>query len=302
MSAWLTQQWRSLGATLGKLLRFPLSTLFNVIVLGIALALPAALYVGLVNMQHAARAAAPEPQLSVFMALDAGRADIREVQTRLAKHPGVASLRHVPREQALEQLKGASGMAGIAEGLGHNPLPDAFVVDARDSSPAALQRLRTELAGLPKVALVQLDSEWAQRLDAALKLGRLALVLLATLLAFALVAVTFNTIRLQILTRREEIEVATLIGATAAFIRRPFLYYGALLGFLGGVAACVLVWAAASAFNGALADLAYLYGTRWQLRYLSAADAASLLAFAAGLGWLGAWLSVSRHLAEARPR
>ena len=302
MSAWLTQQWRSLGATLGKLLRSPLSTLFNVIVLGIALALPAALYVVLVNLQHAARAAAPEPQLTVFMALEAGRADTREVETRLRKHAEVAKLRYVPREQALEQLKRASGMAAIAEGLGHNPLPDAFVVDARDSSPAALQRLRTELAGWPKVALVQLDAEWAQRLDAVLKFGRLALMLLATLLAFALVAVTFNTIRLQILTQREEIEVATLIGATAAFIRRPFLYYGAFLGLLGGVASCALVWAAATAVNGALADLAYLYGAQWQLRYLSAADAASLLAFAAALGWVGAWLSVSRHLADAQPR
>ena len=298
----MRQQWRSLGATLGKLLRFPLSTLFNVVVLGIALALPAALYVGLVNLQHAARAAAPEPQLTVFMALDATRAHTREVETRLTKHAQVAKLRYVPREQALEEMKRASGVAGIAEGLGYNPLPDAFVVDARDSSPGALQRLRTELAGVPKVARVQLDSEWAQRLDALLKLGRLALMLLATLLAFALVAVTFNTIRLQILTQREEIEVATLIGATAAFIRRPFLYYGALLGLLGGVASCVLVWAAATALNGALADLAYLYGARWQLRYLSAVDAVSLLAFAAALGWLGAWLSVSRHLADARPR
>ena len=302
MSTWLTRQWRALGGTLGKLLRSPLSTLFNVVVLGIALALPSGLYVGLLNLQHAARAAAPEPQLTVFMALDASRTDASEIEARLKKHPGIAKLRYVPRDQALEELKRASGMAGIAEGLGQNPLPDAFVVDARDSSPAALQRLRAELAALPRVALVQHDAEWAQRLDAVLKLGRLALMLLATLLAFALVAVTFNTIRLQILTRREEIEVSTLIGATAAFVRRPFLYYGALLGLLGGLAACAVVWAAASAFNGALADLAYLYGARWQLLYPSAADAASLLGFAAGLGWLGAWLSVSRHLLEARAR
>lgn len=284
---------------MGKLLRSPLSTLFNVVVLGIALALPAALYVGLVNLQHAARTAAPEPQLTVFMALDATRGHTRAVEARLKNHAEVAKLRYVPREEALEEMKRASGMAGITEGLGHNPLPDAFVVDARDASPEALQRLRAEFAGLPKVALVQLDSEWAQRLDAALKLGRLALMLLATLLAFALVAVTFNTIRLQILTQREEIEVATLIGATAAFIRRPFLYYGALLGLLGGVVSCGLVWAAASALDSALGDLAQLYGARWQLHPLSAADAASLLAFAAALGWVGAWLSVSRHLNEA---
>ena len=292
-------QWRALGMTCGKLLGSPLSTLLSVIVLGIALALPFGLYLGLVNLQHAARAAAPEPQLTVFMALDAGRGDTRQVEARLRKHAGIAKLRYVPREQALEELKRASGMSGITEGLSLNPLPDAFVVDARDASPAALQRLRAELSGLPKVALIQLDAEWAQRLDAMLRLGRLLVMLLATLLAFALVAVTFNTIRLQILTRREEIEVATLIGATATFIRRPFLYYGALLGFLGGVAACVLVWAGATAFDGALADLAKLYGAGWRLRYPSVADAASVLVFSAALGWVGAWLSVSRHLHEA---
>jgi cell division transport system permease protein len=212
----------------------------------------------------------------------------------------VAHLRYVSREKALEDMKRGSAMAGIAEGLGHNPLPDAFVVDARDAAATALERLRTEMAAWPKVAHVQLDTEWAQRLDAVLKLGRVALALLATLLAFALVAITFNTIRLQILTQRAEIEVASLIGATDGFIRRPFLYYGALLGALGGVAACMLVWAAATVLSGALADLSYLYGARWEVRSLTVADGTSVLGFAAALGWLGAWLSVARHLSEAR--
>lgn len=302
MRGWLGHQARTLGITVQKLVRAPLTTLFNVVVVGIALALPAGLYVGLANLQSAARAVSPEPQLTVFLALDAGRDDVRDVDTRLKKHEQVAHLRYIPRERALEELKRVSGMPGIAEGLGQNPLPDAFVVDARDSSPAALQRLRSELAEWPKVAHVQLDAEWAQRLDAVLKLGRIALMLLATLLAFALVAITFNTIRLQILTQREEIEVATLIGATDGFIRRPFLYYGALLGLLGGLTACALVWAATGLLNGALTDLSYLYGARWEMRNMSLDDGVSLLAFAATLGWLGAWLSVARHLAEARPR
>lgn len=302
MKPWLRQQARALGATSRKLGAAPFATLFNVLVLGIALALPAALYVGLVNLQGAARAASPAPQLTVFLALDATRAEVGEIDTRLKKHDHVARLNYLARDKAFEDLKRTSGMAGIAEGLSQNPLPDAFVVDARDGSPAALQSLRAELAAWPKVAFVQLDAEWAQRLDGILKVGRAALALLATLLAFALVSITFNTIRLQILTHREEIDVATLIGATSGFIRRPFLYYGALLGLLGGIAACALAWAATSVLNAALTDLSYLYGSRWELRFLSYADAASLLVFAAALGWLGAWFSVSRHLTDARPR
>jgi cell division transport system permease protein len=300
VKAWLRQQWRALGATSRKLGAAPFATAFNVLALGIALALPATLYVGLVNLQHVARAVSPAPQLTLFLALDATRGDVREIDTRLKRHDQVAHLTYLPRDRAFEDLKRASGMADIAEGLGRNPLPDAFVVDARDGSAAALQALREELSGWPKVAFVQLDAEWAQRLDAILKLGRVALALMAILLAFALVAITFNTIRLQILTQREEIEIATLIGATPGFIRRPFLYYGAALGLLAGIAACALAWAAMSVLNAAIADLSHLYGGRWELGFLSAADATSLLVFAAALGWLGAWLSVSQHLAKTR--
>ena len=302
MRVWSGHHARAFGGTLRKLVRAPFATLFNVVVLGIALALPAILYVAISNLQHATRAATPEPQLTVFLALDAGSPDVQEIQRRLKAHKDVAAASYVPRDKALEELKRASGMSGLAEGLGQNPLPDAFVVDSRDPAPAALQRLQAELKALPKVSHVQLDTEWAHRLEAVLKLGRMALLLLATLLAFALVAITFNTIRLQILTQREEIEVATLIGATAGYTRRPFLYYGALLGLAGGAAALALVWVARRVLNAALADLSYLYGARWELHYLAPGDAVSLLLFAAALGWLGAWLSVARHLAEARPR
>ena len=302
MTVWLGQQARAFAGTCAKLARSPVATLFNVVVLGIALALPAALYLAIVNLQSVARAATPEPQLTVFLAREAARAEVKDIESRLRTHAAVAKVHYVPREQAFEDMKRATGMAGLAEGLGGNPLPDAFVVDARDSNPASLERLRAELAGWPKVAAVQLDTEWAQRLDAVLRLGRVAVMLLATLLAFALVAITFNTIRLQILTQRDEIEVATLIGATPGFIRRPFLYYGSVLGVLGGIAGCVLVWVVITLLNAALIDLSYLYGAHWELRYLSAADLASVLLFAGVLGWLGAWLSVARHLAETRPR
>jgi cell division transport system permease protein len=302
MRAWLLHHARAAGAALRKLGRSPLSTLFNVIVVAIALALPAGLYVALTNIQQAVRTLSPEPQLTVFVALEASKAEVSLIDTRLKEHPQVARLRYVPRERALEDMKRASGMGGIVEALERNPLPDAFVVDAADPAPDVMDRLRTEIAAWPKVAHVQLDAEWAQRLDAVLKVGRVALLLLATVLAFSLVAITFNTIRLQMLTQREEIEVTTLIGATDGFIRRPFLYYGAGLGLLGGLAACGFVWTATTVLNGALIDLSYLYGARWEVAQLSWRDSASLLAFAAALGWLGAWMSVARHLGRVRPR
>jgi len=302
IKAWFWHHLDSLHVTIARLARTPVVTLLNVGVIGIALALPVGLYGARANLPGLAHTLAADPQLSVLLALDAGRADADRIAARLKNHAGVREARFVPREQALKELKASTGLADVVDSLPQNPLPDAFVVLPRDRQPDALEKLRDEVRAWPKVAHVQLDTAWARRLEAGLKLARLAVWLMATLFAFALVAVTFNTIRLQILTRREEIEVSKLIGATDPFIRRPFLYFGALQGFAGGIAAWVIIWAGIGLLNGALADLAQLYAARLELQHLGPEDSLSLLAFSAGLGWFGSWLSVKQHLAGIETR
>lgn len=299
MRIWLSQHARTLGMTLGKFFRSPVASLLNIGVIGVALALPAGFYVGLVNLQSLSQGLAAAPQLSLFLALDANRADIAQIEGRLRQHAQVHKFKYVSREQALADMKAGTGLGDVMSGLAQNPLPDAFVVDARDSTAQSLENLREEIRRWPKVAHVQLDAAWARRLEAVLKLGQLAVLMLTTLLAFALVAITFNTIRLQILTRREEIEVAKLIGATDAFIRRPFLYFGAIQGLAGGLAAWALIWAGIYLLNNGLADLSQLYGTTFQLHHLNPADSLGLLLFSAALGWFGARMSVGRHLYDA---
>jgi cell division transport system permease protein len=300
MKAWLMQHGRAVRTTARRLVRTPLASAFNVIVLGLALALPCGLYVALINVQQAVRTVSPDPQLTLFLGLDVSPGDTAKIDAQLRKHAQVASFVYVPRERALEDLKRASGMSSIVEALERNPLPDAFVINANNPAPAQMERLRREFAGWAKVEHVQLDAEWTQRLDAALRVGRIALIVLAVLLGFSLVAITFNTIRLQILTQREEIEVTALIGATNGYIRRPFLYYGSALGMLGGLAACGFVWAAIAALSTSIADLSLLYGARREIAPLNVRDTASVLGLAVGLGWLGAWLAVGRHLDRVR--
>ena len=302
MRAWLWHQLDSLVTTLARFGRAPIVMLLNIGVIGIALALPVGLYVTLDNLRGVVHTLASDPQLSVFLAPDAGSADAAKIEARLKQHAAVRDVRYVPRDQALKELKASTGLADVVDSLPSNPLPDAFVVQPRGAAPEALERLRDEVSGWPKVTHVQLDAAWARRLEAGLKVARLVVWLLATLFAFALVAVTFNTIRLQILTRREEIEVSKLIGATDSFIRRPFLYFGALQGLAGGVAAWAIIWAGLQLLNHGLADLSRLYATQIELRHLSLEDSASLLLFSAGLGWFGAWLSVDQHLARIEPR
>ena len=298
MRVWLSQHVRTFAATPARLVRSPVASLLNIGVIGVALALPVGFYVGLTHLQGYARELAADPQLSLFLALDASRGDVAQIETRLKQHRAVRKFSYVSREQALREMKAGTGLADVVDSLNHNPLPDAFVVDAGGSAPQTLEALRDEIGRWPKVAHVQLDSAWARRLEALLKLGQLMVLMLGTLLAFALIAITFNTIRLQIMTQREEIEVAKLIGATDPFIRRPFLYYGAVLGLAGGMAAWTIVAAGVYLLNGGLTDLSRLYETRLRLHPLGPEDSLSLLLFAAGLGWFGAWLSVNQHLSQ----
>lgn len=302
MKIWVSQHLRTLGATLAKLVRSPLASMLNVGVIGVALALPVGFHVGLSNLQSFAGELAAAPQLSLFLAREANASDAAQIEERLKRHPGVRTYRYIPRDEALREIKTSTGLADVIDSLSQNPLPDAFVVDARDGASQSLAALRDEFTRWPRIEHVQLDSAWAQRLEALLGLGHLAMLMLGALLAFALVAVTFNTIRLQILTQREEIEIAKLIGATNPFIRRPFLYIGALLGLAGGVAAWAIVLAGVYLFNDGLSDLSRLYGIPLHLRPLSPQDSASLLLFSAWLGWFGAWLSVGRHLADSELR
>jgi len=225
MSAWLSHHLYAFALAFKRLGGAPIGSLLSIGVIGIAFSLPAGVYVMLENLQAFSERFSGTPQLSLFLKLEANKADVAEVESRLKQSPDVASFRFVSRDQALEQFKQGSELADVLEGLVRNPLPDAFVIVAKTSSPEALDALRAELGKFPQIEHVQVDSAWARRLDALLKLGRLAVWMLAALLSFSVMAVAFNTIRLQILTMRDEIEVAKLIGATNRFIRRPFLYF-----------------------------------------------------------------------------
>ncbi|MEX0958064.1 MAG: permease-like cell division protein FtsX [Burkholderiales bacterium] len=299
---WLMLHLDMLKESIGRLAQQPFATLLNVVVFGIALSLPVGFYLVLSNLQQVAGQLAAEPQISVFMALNADPEEVSTVEQRLRRHPEVGRYEFVPRDRALARLKRNSGLGDVLAELRSNPLPDAFVVTARTPRPDVLEQLQTEAAGWPRVEHVQLDSDWARKLDAVLAIGRLAVSLLAVLLSVALVAITFNTIRLQILTRRDEIEVSKLIGATNPFIRRPFLYFGALQGLVGGAAAWLIVAVSVQILNFGLTNLATLYGTNLRLAGLGLIDSIGLLTFAAILGWIGAWLSVSRHLWQIEPK
>lgn len=296
MTGLLSQHWQILLLTLKRIFRTPFASLLTILVMGIALSLPAGLYVLLENVERLGGNMEGAPQISLFLMRDIKPDEIGQLETQLQRHPEVRELRFIPRDQALREISRNTGLEDITSSLEQNPLPDAFVIHTRDTSPETLEALRQEFQQWPKVEIAQLDSDWAKRLYALLELGRRAVLILALLLSFALVAITGNTIRLHILTQREEIEVSKLIGATDHFIRLPFLYYGALQGLAGGATAWLIIGLSIHALNGSVARLASLYGGSFSLGTLNGGDSLSLLLFSGWLGWLGAYLAVSQHL------
>jgi cell division transport system permease protein len=302
MRAWLRHHGQSLAQTLRRLLRTPGATALNVLAIGVALALPLGAWVMLANAERLAGHAAGHPQLAVFMAHDAVRADAARVEAVVANAPGVRKSRFVAKDQALADLKRADGTREIASMLGTNPLPDAVIVDLAPGDAPAAERLAGEVRKLPKVVLVQVDVLWLQRLDALLRLGAAGVAILAGLLAAGMIAVTFNTVRLQILTHHAEIEVSRLVGATASYVRRPFVWQGTVIGLAGGLLALGLVAVSVKILNGEVARLAATYGADFQLKLPSLKDLLVCLGFAGALGWAGAYLSVSRHLSTLLPR
>lgn len=281
-----------------QMVRQPFNTLLAALVVGIAAALPATGYMFLDNLQRLAGGVSAAPEISVFMQPGASADTVKDSERKIRALAKGAQVEPIPRDATLQRFRNNDALAEILDALPDNPFADAFVVRLKDTDAQALEALRGELVKLPEVEHVQLDSDWARRLDALVALGRQALTMLACALGLGLVAVTFNTIRLQLLTQRDEIEVSRLLGATDAWIRRPFHWFGALQGLLGGALAGLLALIATRLLAQPMGDLAGLYSLEFALRPLGAADWAALLAICALLGWLGASVSVRRHLSR----
>ena len=304
MNIWFRQHRFALGAALSHVRKAPGSFLFNVLVVAVALALPFAGVTLLDNVRPLSQELSVDPEISLFLKTDTPRDQALALAPQLQQilRGSHAKVTFVPREKALDSLKEKSGLTDVIETLGDNPLPDSYVMKLEGftsrADAARVDGIAEQMRALPGVDSVQVDSAWVKRLAALLGVLRLALLLLAVTLGIVVIAVVFNTIRLQVLTQREEIAVSKLLGATDNFIHRPFYYTGALLGLCAGAVALGAVTLALRPLNTAIAEFARLYASEFQLAPLPPLGMAGLLAISAGLGLVGAMLSVQRHLAR----
>jgi cell division transport system permease protein len=295
---------QALIGSLGRLARNPLATLLTLLVIAVALALPAALRLLVSNAQTATGNFAGAIELSVYLKTDVPLEKAQQLAKAAEQRADVAQVRLISAEQGLEDFRNYSGFGDALAALRENPLPSMLHVRPRAeyTSSAALEALRRYFSAWPEVDLVQVDSQWVMRFNAILEVLRELLLIAAALLGVGVLAVIGNTIRLEIAGRRAEIEVTKLVGGSNSFVRRPFLYTGVLYGLGGALLAWGIIAIAIAVLGESVANLARLYGSRYVLSGPSPQEVGVLLGAGIVLGWLGAWLSATRHLRSIEPR
>lgn len=299
MKSWLNTHLQAFKLVVGRLRTNALSTFLIALVVGVAMSLPGLFYLGVDHIAKFSSSIQNENEISVFLKLETSPAAIKDIDTVLKDHPQIKQYKLVTKQEAWEvmkaKLKDAEG--NTEDILSENPLPDAFYIHANSNDPAALESLKRDLEQIPNVEHVLLNSDWAKRLVSMLAIAKKIILFVALLLGIGLVVIIGNTIRMQILTQQDEIEVSYLIGATNSFIRTPFLYAGTLYGLFGGVIGIAIIALSIRQLNSYIASITNLYGTDTSLAYYDASLLVIVLLFAVAIGWLGAYLTVNRAIA-----
>ena len=298
MNNWLNQHVQALQLVLRRFKTNKLSTLLICLAIGVTLALPSLLYALLDSANGLANNVKSESKISIFLTLNHDDAAVENITTVLKNEAQINSFKFVGKDDALKNLQ-ATANNDVLNSLENNPLPDAFFIEPKQLDNDSVETLKSTLSKLDGVEEVIVDGAWLKRLNALLSLGQKALMIVAGLLAFALVAVIGNTIRMQILTQQAEINLSQLIGATNSFIRRPFLYAGALYGLLGGLFALLITYAAILLFNQSLAPLAAEYEADFALHLPSFSVCFVICILALLLGIIAAYLAVSKSLSKS---
>lgn len=290
--------------SLEKLLSTPAQTLMTSLVVAIALALPATLYIALNNVQQLGDSWDANPKISAYLDSRAKDQAIQDFIKKVEKLNEVSDVEYLSAEQAMSDFQVRSGFGQTLSELDENPLPPTLIITPTSaaSEPNTLKQLGDRLLQEALIEDVSLDMEWVRRLREIMILGKKIVIALAALLGLGVLLAIGNTIRLAIENRREEIVVTKLVGGTDGFVRRPFMYSGAWYGFIGGLLACSIVALGYMSINQSVKRLADLYQSGFQLQSLGLAGNGVLLGAATLLGLLGAWLAVGRHLSKIEPR
>jgi cell division transport system permease protein len=301
MMQWLNYHGHAIKLVLTRMRHNLLSSFMICLVIGVAISLPGLFYVSVDNLSKLTDHMQDETEISLFLKLDASAKTVSAIEQELAANQAIKHYRLVNKDEAWQRLQAQSETNNKANRailqLSKNPLPDAFFVQAKSAEPAALEALKSSLQTIPGVEQALLNTEWAQRLSILLKLAEKVIFFIAALLAIALLVIIGNTVHMQILTQKDEIEVSNLMGATSSFIRTPFLYAGMSYGFFGGLLAILMMMGILQMFNYSVAQISSLYSSDFRLSLVNSELFLIIIALAIFIGWLGSYIAVTRSIA-----
>lgn len=303
VATWFLRHASTAVGALGRLVQQPFASFMTILVIAVTLALPAALHLVIKNAQSVSGSWANALDFSVYLASGTSVDEAANLARLIEQRADVASVTLIAADEALAEFKEQSGFGAALDQLRENPLPHALVVRPTGANTAeSMTLLQEEIANLPEADFVQADTDWVQRFHAILDILQRAITMAAILLGAAIVVVIGNTIRLDIQNRREEIEVTKLIGASNAFVRRPFLYSGLWYGLGGGLLALLLVAYGLYVLKAPVSRLAGLYDSPYTLLALSFRESLLIVATGVVLGLSGSWLAAARHMRRIEPR
>lgn len=300
ISSWIIDNLRALISSLGQISRNPVGSLLTISVIGISLTLPTGFYVFLENARVVTADWQGGAQITVFLKKEINDEQGQGFMQSLRALPSIKQLRYVSRDEALQEYKHLSGFADALEALDENPLPSLILVEPHIKNHD-INTLLGELEAKDQVDLAILDQKWLQRLFVIIKIIERVIYIFSALLAIAVLLIIGNTIRLGIYNRRQEIEIIKLFGGANSFIQRPFLYSGFWFGLIGSLMAWLLVTACLQFLHDPIQTLAGLYASQFQLMGVGMHEGMILLGIGSGLGFLGSWIAVQRHISEIEP-
>ena len=303
VTIWFARHFNTAGDSFGRLVRQPFASLMIILVIAVTLALPAALNLALKNFTVISGSWDDALDFSVFLDTGLSVSEAEGIARLIGQRADVEDVQLITAADALAEFKQQSGFGDALDHLAENPLPHTLVVRPSAANTAqSMILLREELASLPETELVQVDTEWVQRFHAILEIVQRAVMIGAGLLGLAIIVVIGNTIRLEIQNRRDEIEVTKLIGASNAFVRRPFLWSGFWYGLFGSLLGLGLVWYGLYLLQPAVARLAGLYQSGLTVLTLGLQDSLTIIGIGVALGLIGSWFAAARHMRAIEPK
>ena len=303
LTIWFSRHVSTASASLGRLARQPFASIMIVLVIAVTLAIPAALNLAIKNFAAIGNSWDEALDFSVFLDTGLSVGEAEGIAKLIGQRADVADVQLITADDALEEFKLQSGFGDALDQLADNPLPHTLVVRPSPANTAeSMLLLREELATLPEIELVQVDTEWVQRFHAILEIVQQAVSIGAGLLGLAIIVIIGNTIRLEIQNRRDEIEVTKLIGASNAFVRRPFLWSGFWYGLFGSLLGLGLVQYGLYLLQPTVTRLAGLYQSGLTVLSLDWRDSLTIIGIGVALGLAGSWFAAARHMRAIEPK